>query len=373
MMPSDSFNEKSEASELLHCLPNQPVYMGVTENLIVLDEYIDQRWVVSKEGIIQLKDRLDIAKLYEKSHNSGAVGQIWRRHHCEFAEFIKKHAVGGSVLELGGGHGILHSLLSDFANLTDDWTIIEPGDNTKKQGNLKLINKIFDDSTVLGRQYDVIIHSHLFEHLYEPVKTVKNLNNHMSGTGRMCFSLPNMKRMVEKGYVNSINFEHTIFLPEDLVEEILNSGGFQIIEKQYFMDDHSIFYCCKHNYSQRLFDYNAKQDYRALIKNLFVDREAEIADLNRKIELIQGRSVYLFGAHIFSQYLVSNGLETYRVKGILDNDKTKQGKRLYGTELIVRSPTILKNEDAAVVLRAGAYNDEIKSQLLTINNATIVI
>ena len=46
----------------------------------------------------------------------------------------------------------------------------------------------------------------------------------------------------------------------------------------------------------------------------------------------------------------------------------KQGKRLYGTNFMVKSPEILKEKgEVNVILRAGSYNDEIAKQLLSIN------
>ena len=80
-----------------------------------------------------------------------------------------------------------------------------------------------------------------------------------------------------------------------------------------------------------------------------------------------------FGAHIFTTYLIAFGLDITKVESILDNSETKQGKRLYGTNIIVHSPEILKNEKAPVlILKAGIYNQEIKTQILSqINSNTI--
>ena len=78
------------------------------------------------------------------------------------------------------------------------------------------------------------------------------------------------------------------------------------------------------------------------------------------------RPVYLFGAHVFSQYLFAFGLETERIAAVLDNAETKQGKRLYGTDLSVLSPKILARcpDEPVVILRAGVYNEEIKRDIL---------
>lgn len=81
--------------------------------------------------------------------------------------------------------------------------------------------------------------------------------------------------------------------------------------------------------------------------------------------LQKDQKLYLFGAHIFSQYLISFGLNVNRLECIIDNDFNKQGKRLYGTDLKVFSPKILsKDNDPVVILKAGVYNQEIKKDIL---------
>ncbi len=83
--------------------------------------------------------------------------------------------------------------------------------------------------------------------------------------------------------------------------------------------------------------------------------------------------VFLFGGHVFSQYLIGFGLNQDKIEMILDNDPNKQGKRLYGTSLFVKSPKILKNvKNAAFILRGGAYNDEIKDDILSNINSDVV-
>ena len=86
-------------------------------------------------------------------------------------------------------------------------------------------------------------------------------------------------------------------------------------------------------------------------------------------------NIYLFGGHVFSQYLISYGLNTKNIKCILDNDINKQKHRLYGTDLIVESPKILKDDmNPLVILKACVYNNEIKNDILNnINKNTVII
>jgi len=57
----------------------------------------------------------------------------------------------------------------------------------------------------------------------------------------------------------------------------------------------------------------------------------------------------------------------------LDNDIKKQGKRLYGTSMIVESPKMLAGIDnPIVILKAGVYNKEVSDDILdNINSGTI--
>jgi hypothetical protein len=143
------------------------------------------------------------------------------------------------------------------------------------------------------------------------------------------------------------------------------------------MEDHSIFYSVEKREKNSLFKLTDKNLYLKN-KKLFVDflnfHKDLIDNLNKKIDENKNE-IYLFGAHIFSQFLINFGLKQDKISAILDNDKSKQLKRLYGTTLEVDSPKILKDrKNPTVILRAGVYNEEIKKDILTnINSDTIFI
>jgi len=198
----------------------------------------------------------------------------------------------------------------------------------------------------------------------------------MEAGKRLIFSLPNMQVMLERKYTNCINFEHSIFLTEPYVEYLLARHGFKILAKEYFMDDHSIFYSAIRDTSVTptllppgLYEANKK------LYTIYVDfHKALIGELNKKMEQTT-QSVYLFGAHVFAQHLLEMGLNTEKIVCILDNDAKKQGRRLYGTRLNVASPKVLGGaKDPIVILKAGVYNDEIKKDILeNINRSTVFL
>jgi len=179
--------------------------------------------------------------------------------------------------------------------------------------------------------------------------------------------------MLERKYTNCINFEHTIFLTDPYIEFLLAKYGFRLKGKEYFMEDHSIFYAAVRDPSIKpiVLPHGLYEKNKQLYLNYVKYHEELIKELNGKIKE-STQPVYLFGAHVFAQYLIAFGLDTSRIISILDNDINKQGKRLYGTRLTVESPNAIKNiGNVKVILKAGVYNQEIKAQIWeTINKET---
>ena len=363
--------------EFLYEFKDFPVYMGCVEDDISQDLCANMRWTISRNsGAIQLNPLLPLDVVYPSAHGSGCVGKLWMNHHSSLALFIKKYNPD-NVLEIGGAHGILskfyHSLAPDTI-----WTIVEPNPTPDDSVKARFINNFFDDKFRFDEPIDLIVHSHVFEHVYYPQEFIEHISRFLSVGKYMIFSLPNMEEMLKNNYSNCLNFEHTVLLSAPYIDFLLKQNGFRVLETQNFLDDHSIFYACirekSTNSSQlpsNLYDYN---------KKLFLDYIEHHVDLvqilnSRISKLSTSNKVYLFGAHVFSQYLIGFGLDTSHIECILDNDANKHAKRLYGSSLRVSSPRILFDEDEPVViLKAGVYNDEIKADILSnINQNTIFL
>ena len=85
-------------------------------------------------------------------------------------------------------------------------------------------------------------------------------------------------------------------------------------------------------------------------------------------------SNFLFGAHVFSQFLINMGLKENKFKYVLDNSLIKENKRLYGSALKVQKPEIIRNVDNPTVLaNVGQYQAEIEKQLKMINKKVKII
>ena len=189
-----------------------------------------------------------------------------------------------------------------------------------------------------------------------------------------------MQKWLENKFTNCLNYEHTIFLNESVIEFLLHKNHFKILKKHYFKE-HSIFFACeainfkhldaKHHKSSVNLTPQYSQN-KALIGEFLDFYRHKIAYLNNILDSTN-KPIYLFWAHLFSQFLLYNGLNSAKIISILDNNTKKQGKRLYGTRFLVQSPQILRHTNALLILNAGAYNDEIKQDILQNINANVEI
>ena len=358
--------------EDLYIFKSFPVFMGCTQQDSSKDILSDMSWKISSEsGMIQLNPLLPLDVVYSAEHGSGTTGKIWDEHHTSFSNFIYKFKPK-TILEIGGLHGILAKKYLELDN-NINWTMVEPNPTVDPNLPIKVIKKLFDDKFISDNKFEAVIHSHVLEHIYNPNEFISHKSSFMNDGDLLIFTLPNMKAMLENNYTNCLNFEHTTYITEPYIEYFLNKHNFKLVEKQYFKKDHSIFYCAKKtnnilaNLPNELYKKN-KTTFQKYINS-------HLNDVNKINKIINKTNlpVYLFGAHVFSQYLISFGLNVSKIEYLLDNDVKKENKRLYGTSLISKNPKILKDiPEAIVILRAAGYNDEIKNDILTNINSNII-
>ena len=355
---------------------NFPIYMGTSKTK---DNYKsqDMKWATcDKCGELQLKSLIKESILYEKTHNA-SIGKSWVEHNKEFVNFINNECYG-KVLDIGGGNLHIANLIASSDKVSEyhiiDSNIFKDNAETNK---FVFFEDLFDLSKIEAKQYDFIIHSHTLEHLYDPISDLKQLRRILKPNGRMFFSVPMIDNMLTKGYTNALNFEHTYYLDKNVVELMLNISGFNI-ERDYFIStdeikDWCLFASCSvGNQKEIAIEKNLKgvkyfQQFLNINNNI-------ISDLNKKLKKYKNAKKFIFGAHIFTQFLLNFGLKNDFLY-VLDNDKNKQEEFLYGENLIVKSPKILSEyENPIVILKACQYNEEIKQDILkNINNNTIFL
>lgn len=159
---------------------NFPLFCGCVESDLKYDLICEQEWVISKEGVIQLKKNLiPLEILYANGHDTGVAGVLWEEHHREFVSFIIK-SDSKSILVIGGKHGKLSQNRLSLAGIK--WTIVEPSSENKHK-NVDYIDGFFHKEIFNNRSFDTIAHSHTFEHIYNPHEFLKEISSAFIGGG----------------------------------------------------------------------------------------------------------------------------------------------------------------------------------------------
>jgi len=344
----------------LHSFLDFPVFMGAVEQSAEHDVKANMTWVISRtSGTIQLSELIPSEILYPHQTTNAAIGETWMKHHALFANFVSERHPK-EVFEIGGAHGVLAREYLAYEAIP--WVILEPNPSPVPGTPAKFIQGFLEGNLELMNVNQTVVHSHVLEHVYEPDQFLQALSSQMELGQEMIFSVPDLNTWLRRKYTNAINFEHTVFLTEEIVDYLLTKNGFSVRQKEHVMDGHSIFYLTERVDDRRenlsvpnFFDTNliVFEDFIKFYTDLVVE-------LERDVNLSRG-PVFLFGAHIFTQYLLAFGLDERKFTGVLDNDRQKQGKRLYGTNLMVMDPEVLRNFDnSSVIVRAGAYDQEIR-------------
>ena len=357
-----TFNKKFKK---IFTIKKFPIYMGtVPKNFKTLSR--DMNFFINEiTGSVQIFPRVNLNSLYFKSHGSGKIGKTWETHHDKFFNFINLKAKR-EILEIGGGHNSISVRSKKILSKVTSFDI----NGKKLNKGHTLYNEFFSNQTIkkykLYKKFDVVVHSHLFEHIYQPQDFLNSVYNSLKDNGLHIFAVPNMEPMIKKGIASAMNFEHPFFLNEYSIKILLKKAGFKILEKKYYGKHHSIFY--KTIKQKKNDNKNIKNLFKknfSLFKRLTNKWNIDVKKINNKTKKLNNKMIFIFGAHIFSQNLIKNGLNFDNISGVLDNDKDKQNEYLYGTNLKVFSPLILKRYyNPVVILRAGEYNSEIKNQIL---------
>lgn len=344
-----------------------PIYMGVLETKHTSELFCHMTFLKCQDcHEVQIKELIDLDILYQSNHNIGVIGPTWTKHYSEFANFIQEDIIGKNVLEISDPSAKIAKLSKDF----NEWLIIEPNPEKFEIKNVKVEKAFFDSDFKLNKKYDVIIHSHLLEHIHDPNSFFKLCYDSLTDDGMMLLSIPDMYSIAKNNNSpnNILHFEHTYYLDSHVLNYLAGKNGFRIIAQKPF-NGHSLFYKLEKSKiitktSPELIDF----------KGLFNFHKKYVADI-KKLLHTSDLKVYLFGAHVSSQFYLSNGLTENYLTGILDNSVEKQGHTLYGFNLNVSSPHIIEKHERCIVIcsHTGIYKDEIEKQLKKINKNVIIL
>jgi hypothetical protein len=336
----------------IHRLTNYPI--TPSSSIELSDEFCDYSLVTCNScGSVQLKTLIDPFKLYKDSHNSTENTPTWKEHHKCFAEFIYKSTNTNSILEIGGNSGILYKYLKEKI---PNYTILDICDTNGRPDDIMFIEGNCETYDFSGHK--TIVLSHTFEHLYYPIKFIDNLLK--GGVKSVYISIPNMQQLYESKNISIIHNEHTFFVGDNEIRYLFSQSGY-VCKIMNSFKKHSLFYHFIHEPSSEplaLYKNMGRSKYIQTYLKEFEDSVLKIV-INKPFFICPaghyGQKIFYY-LHKYSANII----------GFIDNDISKQNKRVYGTTGWVYSPDILqkyKDTIINVILYAGPYTAELKAQL----------
>jgi len=322
-------------------------------------------YVCENCGIYQNKYLGNLDIVYNKNHNNILTSNTWINHYNIFYNFIKKKNIlntNTKILEIGGGNNYLGELLlKDTAN----YYILEPNVTNKNKDIIYIEDWI--ETYNSDYNYDILILSHVLEHLYNPSEIFKFKSKYI------CISIPNLKKYVDNIFINVLNIEHTFYYEDIHIINLFLKNNYKLINNYYYLE-HSIFMIFEYDNNinldttkLELYNNEIKLNIKIIFDNFF----KEILDLKDKINILLNNNLNdkyaIFPCNHYIQYLYTFGLEINKIDYLYDNNINKFNKKLYGTNLICKNIDFFKNNNIKIILIGSLYNLEILDNL-KINN-----
>ena len=323
--------------------------------------------ICKKCGLIQQISKPRLKVLYEEFKND-VVGKKLNSQKDEFINFLSSHTKkDGLFIEYGAGNCLVASNLikkSGSKIIANDLNL-DPIEDLDER--VELINGDFHKLDFKEQSVDAIYSSHVFEHLEEFQNHLTKSSKILRIGGKYIIALPHFERWLYDLNLNTFTQEHPVYPFKDDLEILFANYGFEVNEiKEY--QDHSLF-CSFEKVSN-------KPDVKEIVfknkLNLINEFTSSIEKLKNKLNSVidTSSSIIIFGANSSGQILI-NFIEKMggTISAIVDNSKLKQGNFLFGTNLEVQDPSIIKNfgNSDTVTVFVGVFDHEIINQVKTLN------
>ncbi|MDD5558626.1 methyltransferase domain-containing protein [Candidatus Methylomirabilis sp.] len=327
-------------------------------------------------GLIQLMHPADPSVLYEEFKND-VIGEKLAKHRMAFKEFLKLHIKKDDKLfEIGAGDGTLATLLHDSFDRRVDITINDINNINRVRSDFYCVDGCFE-TAIVRRKYDVIYSSLVFEHICNYDEHLRKVRTILRAGGKFIMSVPNIEAWLERQFLNTFSQEHTIYAFKEDVCDLLSRYGF-VLQSSSDYSDYSIFLCFTRDNDENV---GAGHNGKVMIER----KNTLLANYHRFLQALagfindqaKGRTLHIFGANSSAQILLRmlSDENRRRVRFIFDNSPLKQEKYLYGFNLTIKSPTMVKllGSNDAVLVFMGAFDSEIILQLRSYNDQVIII
>ena len=204
------------------------------------------------------------------------------------------------------------------------------------------------------KKYDLIIMSHVLEHLFDPVNALKKCSKNQSFGQHILVEVPLFDN-VENIVNGSLYLEHLYYFSENNFLELLSKAGYKAIYISKIIESTQIPFITVIAKKTKERNYFKSNDYKKQIVNLkaYKKKNKKIWNiLQKKIDKFEKKKpIYLYGAgYHTSQILFYTNIEKkFKILGILDSAKIKQFGKLGNYNIYPPNLNIINNKTNIII------------------------
>lgn len=329
---------------------------------------------------------------YEEANSevsSGGGTSPWDKSRIENTvnDIARYCSTEDSVLDIGCANGgILSELkMKGYMHLLG----LEPSEVCVKYVNRQGIKCSYGElfeakEQLLHQKFDMIILSHVMEHIYDVRKALTILKSLLNENGLIYIEVPDAANYSKHYIVPYYYFdsEHINHFDKHSLINLFCSTGFDLViteNKSFYVNDNA-----KYPAVYGVFTKASKEQSFSISKDeTVIDEIKKYIDLSRTNssnteieELIKtNEPIVIFGAGNFTARLLETTcLKKCNIISIVDNDKKKQ-QTTFNNKLVA-SPDFIKNFSGTIVVCSALFYEQIVHQLqmvMGINNKIVVI
>ena len=303
--------------------------------------FVSQRKILSPQKLV--KYYKSVAN-YSNSGNDYNPKEIVKTDVSSQIKFIKKNLkTKKKILQVGSSNGYTLSKLKRYSKSSVG---IEPSLQScqiaRKKYNLKnIICKNFEQAYKKIGKFDIIILTHVLEHLADPLKVLKILFEKLEENGRILIEVPYLSNHKYLP-INYFTFEHLYYFDSNALINLINKSGFEVEGKIQINLKHKVYPIQRMIIKKRkkLNKINIIKNSRVrnfnILKNYEIKNSKNTKFLIKKIlNSLKGKDNVVWGAGAHSSILFSGQRKILkRVNFFVDSDPKKINKKIYNKIII---------------------------------------
>ncbi len=281
---------------------------------------------------------------------------------------IQKYLKPGWVFEVGSATANLLSKLKKLGWAVDG---CDPSQNAADVAaelwDIQIKTGLFEDLKIKPQSFDLVVVSHVLEHVYDPLLNLLKANEILSEDGCLLVEVPCLTDP-EKWPAGYFTFEHiNIFSKNSLINCLLKSG-FEPLDITITSErmPYPVITILSKKTNRKSFTLSETDSPDGVKRMIQTYRESEVSEWNRidqllSRELIGFERVIIWGAGIHTSQLFENvkTLNRVTIRSIIDSDPQKRGLEMCGVKISDPVSADLGDASSVVVISSRASENEI--------------